>query len=227
MKEEKVFTEEELHEMGMRTADLIQASIDAGDKERAKKLTRRMYREFLAMHDLYRDWLTSLLTFIGRDYGDDVLYQALKESCAAWIKPLTEAYTDKDIRRKAEMLAAGLRGHLQPIEIKEDEEKIIFSMQPCGSGGRLILDGGYGPPRNFLKIKKAQPMTYGRKDFPVYCAHAAFLETLPSEWGCPPPFVEVLPEKLGEEPCQICLYKDPKAIPSEIRKKARKRKSKP
>ncbi len=110
------------------------------------------------------------------------------------------------------------------MKVKEDEEKFTFLMQPCGSGGRLILEGCYGPPRNFLKIKKAQPMTYGRKDFPVYCAHASSTLILPTEWGIAPAFVEILSEKLGEEPCQICLYKDPKDIPSELYQRVGKRK---
>ncbi len=224
MREKKVFTEEELNEMGMQTADVIVASIDAGDRQKAKKLTRRMYQEFLAMHDLYRDWVTALLTFIGVRYGDEVLYQALKESCSPWVKGLTELYANKDIRRKAEMLAGGLRGHLQPLEIKEDDEKFIILMHPCGSGGRLVLNGSYGPPHDFMRVKKAQPMTYGREDFPVYCAHCSFQEILPIEWDGTPLFITVPSAKLGEEPCQIYIYKDPKAIPSELYQRVGKKK---
>ena len=51
----RVFTQEELEEMGKRTIDLLTEAIEAGDKERAKKLAGRMYREFSAMHDLYVD----------------------------------------------------------------------------------------------------------------------------------------------------------------------------
>lgn len=224
MKGNKVFTEEELNEMGRQTVDVIEQSIDAGDRQKAKKLTRRMYREFLAMHDLFRDWVTALLTFIGTHYGDEALYQALEEGCSSWVKPLTELYANKDIRRKVELLAGGLRGHLQPLEIKEDDEKFIFLGRPCGSGGRLVLDGSYGPPRNFMKVKKAQPMTYGREDFPVYCAHCPFQEILPIEWNGAPLFVTVPPAKLGEEPCQMYLYKEPKAIPPELYQRVGKRK---
>jgi hypothetical protein len=224
MKRKMVFTEEELNEMGRQTADVIEQSIDAGDRQKAKKLTRRMYREFLAMHDLLRDWVTALLTFIGTEYGDEVLYQALKESCSSWLKPLTELYANKDIRQKVELLAGGLRGHLQPLEIKEDDEKFVLSMHPCGSGGRLVLDGSYRPPRKFMRVKKAQLMTYGRKDFPVYCAHCPFQEILPIEWNGIPLFITVPPAKLGEEPCQMHLYKDPRVIPSELYQRVGKRK---
>ncbi len=224
MERKRVFTEEELSEMGRQTVDVIEQSIDAGDSQKAKKLTRRMYREFLAMHDLYRDWVTALLTFIGTHYGDEVLYQALKESCSSWLKPLTELYADKDIRRRVELLAAGLRGHLQPLEIKEDDEKFTLLMHPCGSGGRLVIDGSYMPPRNFMRVKKAQTMTYGREDFPVYCAHCPFQEIVPIELTGIPLFITVPPAKPGEEPCQIYLYKDPTAIPPELYQRVGKRK---
>ena len=46
MDKNKVFSQEELEAMGARTLDLLQESIEAGDKEMAKKLAQRMYNEF-------------------------------------------------------------------------------------------------------------------------------------------------------------------------------------
>ena len=60
MAKESVFTPEELEVTGQRTLDLLQDAIDAGDKESAGKLAQRMYSEFSAMHDLYRDWRRAL-----------------------------------------------------------------------------------------------------------------------------------------------------------------------
>ncbi len=225
----KVFTEEELRDMGTQTAELIQAAIDANDKEKAKRLTRRMYREWLSMHDLYRDWTTALMSFIGRRYGDQVLQEALKESCSVWLKPVAELYQQCDQegnhRRKAELLAAGLRGHLMPVKIEEDEEKFIFEMEPCGSGGRLILEGYYESPANLLKIEKPQPMTAGQKDLPVYCAHGPVLSMLGIEWNGAPVFFEEPSDKVGEKACKFYLYKDPRDTPAEFYAKVGKEKS--
>jgi hypothetical protein len=44
MSKKRVFTDEELQEMGTRTLDLVMAAIDAGDKEKAKELAAKMYR---------------------------------------------------------------------------------------------------------------------------------------------------------------------------------------
>ncbi len=208
MEEKRVFTEEELRMMGERTLDLLQAAIEAGDKKTAKKLSKRMYNEFLGMHDLYRDWITGLLTFIGKNYGDEVLYEAMKETVGDLSLRLGKRYANKSTREKIEILAAGLRGHLHPIKIEEDDEKFVIHTQPCcGSGGRLVLEGAYDPPGSFLRIKKPQPMTFNRPNFPVYCAHCYVMGTCPTEPGGKALMITDPPEKIGEEPCRCYVYK--------------------
>ena len=225
----KVYTDEELREMGVPTSQLIEAAIDADDKIKAKKLTRRMHMESLVMHDAYRDWITALLTFIGRRYGDRVLEEALRESCGMMFSSVPQQFERCDqegnLRRKAEILALTLRGHLVPMKVEEDEEKFIFEMQPCGSGGRLVLDRSYEPPVNFLKIERPQPMTWGQKDLPVYCAHCAIISILSIEWTGAPLIFTDPPDNIGEKTCRIYLYKDPKAVPAELYAKVGKEKS--
>ncbi|MDO8673665.1 MAG: hypothetical protein Q7O66_19825, partial [Dehalococcoidia bacterium] len=137
----------------------------------------------------------------------EALDEALTAGVAVWMMPLVDLYKESSPRRRAEMMTAGLRGHLQPMTIEEDEDKVTVMMHPCGSGARLLSDGSYDAPRNFLKVAKAQRMTYGREDFPVYCAHCAFQEIVPIQAGENPPFVLEPAEKLGEEPCRFVLSK--------------------
>ena len=207
MAKENIFSQEELKAMGELTLDLLKTSIENGDKETAKKLSQRMYNEFLGMHDLYRDWVTDLLTYIGKRYGDEVLSDAIKETIGRSTMFLGRRYTNKSTKRKIEMLLAGFRGHLQPLKIEEDEEKLTVTVKPCGSGGRLVMEGGYGPPCNFLRIKKPQPMTFNRPDFPVYCTHCFFQNISPTEPGGKPLFITEPAKKIGEEPCHVYIYK--------------------
>jgi hypothetical protein len=202
----KLFTTEELKEMGKTTLQLLEDTIDTSDEEKIKKLSRRMSREFLSMHDLYRDWITALLSFIGRRYGDQALKEALEESVNAFFAPISKRYVAKSKRQQLEMLVTGLRAHLCPMDIEEDEEKFTITSRPCGSAGRQILDGAYEPPKGFLKVKTPQAMTFGRADFPVYCCHCYF-QNQPQETDSKPPFVVEPAEKLGKEPCRVYLYK--------------------
>ncbi len=212
---ERFFTDDELREMERRTVDRLTDAIEAGDSEKAKKIAKRMYNEFLAMHDLYRNWITSTLSEVGERYGDQALDDIMVEGVRAWWKPIMDSLPSEpeDLPAKVRMFAAGLHGHLQPLEIEEDDEKISIKMCPCGSGGRLVLEGKYEGKDAFLKIKDGQPLTYGKKDYPVYCAHEYAMERVDiEEYGHP--FVVVEPaEKLGHEPCRMVIYKDKDKIP--------------
>jgi hypothetical protein len=228
MSKAKLFTEKELRELGTPTAELIQAAIDADDKAKAKELAWQLHTEAVSLHDAFGHWITSLLTFIGRNYGDEALEKALRESSIVVFRPVAQLYEQCEkqgnLRGKAELFVRGLRCHYVPMKIEEDEEKLILEMYPCGSGGRMIQDRCYEPPINFLKIEKAQPMTFGRKDFPVYCAHAAIFAMLGIEWTGAPLFFEEPSDQLGEKPCKLYFYKDPKATPAEFYAKVGKKK---
>lgn len=205
MKEKNIFSKDELEAMGKRTLDLMLASIENGDLETAKKLGKRMYSEFLAMHDLYRDWVTHLLSLIGRNYGDEVLYEALRETVDGFTQRTSKHYKGKGLREKVELLMVGLRGHLQPLTIEEDEDKFTITTENCGSGGRLIRGGGYDSPSGFLKIKNPQTMTFNRPDFPVYCAHCYFQNISLIEGK---PLYNMEPgEELGIKSCRVYIYK--------------------
>jgi hypothetical protein len=215
MSTDRYFTSEELEEQGKLTRDLVIEAIDNNDPESAKKLTRRMYAEFQSMHDLYLHWITATLTHIGEKYGDKALYDALKQGCQPWIGPFAKGYVGKDIKQQARMLFMGLRGHLQPLKITEDDEKFTVLMTPCGSGGRLVINGDY-ESCGYLKIKKPQLMTFNRPDFPVYCCHELFMVLCAVEENVPPFAVCEPSENIGKEPCRLLLYKRTEDIPEKI-----------
>jgi hypothetical protein len=223
---EQFFTADELRDLGRRTLDRLIEAVETGDPDAAKKIAQRMYNEFLSMHDGYRNWITALLSEIGRRMGDEALEEIMVETVRAWWIPNLEALSKAGGNRAemVKMFAAGLRGHLQPMDVEEDEEKVVLRMKPCGSGGRLLLEGKYRGPDGFLEIASPQRMTYGRPDFPVYCAHEAAMEEIDIDRNGAP-FVVVEPaSKLGEEPCSFIIYKDPSKIPEKYYERLGRRK---
>ena len=64
-----------------------------------------------------------------------------------------------DMRAVIQFMAKGMRGHLQPLKIEEDEEKITITMKPCGSGERIIEKGGY--EAGLARVKAASPHHLG------------------------------------------------------------------
>lgn len=222
--DKRVFTEKELEEMGRLTMDLITEAIDADDKQKAKKLTKRMYGEFSYMHDLLMDMVTALMSYIYENHGEKDFYPAIRKAVEAYLKPQSEALVKAEFRRRVEMFVAGIRGHLQPMVLKEDDEKVCIKATPCGGGELQIKKGGYGPPRNYAVIQKPHVVTYGMTDFPIYCTHNPIQAELLIEWYGAPPFVTYPADKMAAEGCTFCLYKDQNNIPEEVYKKVGKEK---
>lgn len=228
-KDKRLFTDQELKKMGTQTVELLKAAIDAGDKDNARELAQRMYNEAVSTHDLYLTWLTALLSFIGRRYGDQVLEESLRESQMVMQGPFAQEWfrleQEENFRGKVELALSYLRMHLQPVQVQEDDEKFVFEMHPCGSGGRQVLNGQYEPPMNLLKVARPQPMTYGRPDFPVYCCHGAVSSLMAIDAGMVPSLYEDPSDKLGEKPCRFYMYKDTDKMPVELYAKLGRKKS--
>jgi hypothetical protein len=217
MKNTRIFTDQELKEMGARTLDLVLEAIDAGNKEKAKALAERMYKEFNFLHDGYFFWVTGLLSYIYKNYGIDVVEKAEREAHAIEAKVVFKPSKKTDIRSRVKHMVGGMRGHLQPITIKEDDEKITVAMEPCGSGERLIQMGGY--EEGLARVKDPHPITWGQKDFPMYCVHCPVMEMLDIENAGDFIVTHIVSDPIGKEHCQFTFYKDPKDIPEDFYKR--------
>ena len=110
---ERLFNDAELLEMGRRTLDRLNGAIEGGDTESALKLATRMYNEFLAMHDLYRNWIAATLSAVGREFGDEKLEAIMYEGVRAWWKPILETLPSDPtaMRTRIKKFVAGLQGH--------------------------------------------------------------------------------------------------------------------
>ena len=220
VKDEEPFISERLRESATRTEEQIVRAIDGGDLERAKELTGELHRLGMACHDADYDAAARLFSFIGRRFGDELLREAMDEWSVNMVKLLTVSHRQAgDARARMRIFAEQLKGHYRPIEITEDDEKFIAKMRPCGTGGRMVFEGKYGPPPGFLKVCKAQSMTYWREDFPVYCCHGPVMAMLALASGNAPPVLEIAAERIGEEDCEFWLFKDPASIPAEAYRK--------
>ena len=226
MSEGRELSQEEMERMGTPRADRAKSAVEEGDREKALKEIQGMFNEFLSMHDLMRDWIASLYTFIYKNYGEDALYEANHMACSFWLKGFLEKYAEADPRRRALMLAAGFRGHLVPLKVEEDQEKFTLTMLPCGSGGKLVLEGKYEPVGEVARVERAQPQTLSKKNFPIYCTHCAFQEILSIEKYGYPMFITDCPDgdKIGKVNCRVYIYKNPEDIPERFYKRLGKKK---
>lgn len=214
----RVFTDEQLKEMGTLTIDRLKAAVDSRDApETIKALADKMYRQFAHLHDGYMNWVSGLLTFIYEKYGiDDV--EAAEMEAHTLVSKIAFAATDKEFtfRESVEELCNALTGHVfQPFTVMEDDVKVVVKVHPCGSGGRLQLQNAY--ENCFATLKEKHPITWGLGNLPVYCCHCPVTEMLELEKGRSLRWVHPTGEdgqSVGPD-CEYWLYKNVEDIPEE------------
>jgi len=218
---ERWFSDEELREMSRPTMDRAIEAIDRGDGEEAKRQCEAMKHESQFIHDLVVDGMAGLISFVKEKLGDDGVEEAWTWSLERGWKGPVETIAASDRREIAKALAATWRAHscsgVGPVpgafEIEEDDEKLVFRMNPCGSGQRLwrmgrYAEGGWGV------TDSAHDWSYGREEFPLYCTHCAFMnEILPLRWIGYPVYPSDPPDDFDRDPCTWYWYKDPADIP--------------
>jgi hypothetical protein len=219
---ERWFSDEELEALARPTMDRAIEAIDAGDGEAAKRLCEEMKHESQFMHDLLVDGVAGLISFVKDRLGDEGVEEAWTYSLErSWRAPV-ETIARSDRKQIARALAATWRAHSTSgvgprpgaFVIDEDDEKLTFTMNPCGSGQRLWRNGRYGPD-GWGVTDGAHPWSYGREGFPLYCTHCAFMnETLPIRWIGHPVYPSDPPQDFDRDPCTWYWYKDPADIPA-------------
>jgi hypothetical protein len=193
------------------------AAIDAGDTVGAKRLIDAAVDRSRSLQDYSINWVTSLLSFIGRELGEEAVERALRRSGDDFIRARRASARPWDslpAETRARAVASAMVANFGTCEIDEDAEKFILSFQ-CGSGGRLIDEGKYGPD-GYLVLHQRAGRTFMRDELPVYCAHCSVNnEIQPIEWGAAPVTVEHPPTRPGER-CVHHIYKDSDRLPPEV-----------
>lgn len=219
---ERWFTDEELAEMARPTMDRAIEALDAGDVERARELCVAMKHEWRYLHDLMAESMLGLVTYVQERFGEEHVAEAWSSSMERGWKRDTSAITSMDRRKVAEALAATWRAHStsgtgpEPgaFSIEEDDEKLTFTLNPCGSGQRLVRRGLYEGSEGYGVTAEAHDWSFGREGFPLYCTHCTFMnESLPIRWYGAPLYPLDPPTDYGREPCRWYWYKDPADIP--------------
>jgi len=211
----RTFTQEELNALTKSRLTSAKQAIERGDRKEAEEMVQALHDEFMVVHDVFRDWLTDIYSEIGRQFGDEKLHEIMVKTVANYMKPLGELFK-KGFKECVEATAAIWRAHFSEFGLKEDDEKVTFVLKLCGTGGRQIRDGRYGPPLNLLRVKDPQVMTGQSKNCPVYCAHCVSMTEAMMDQKMD--FVYVVEIEDGkDDPAHLFhIYKDPSMVPDRI-----------
>jgi hypothetical protein len=215
----------ELKDLSQSHLDRALEAIDQGHVEEAKKLLEIMKAETKHCHDLMVDYVWTLLTYIGKNYGEEEVYKALEfrhgvqKQVAEHMLGMT---AEDSVRFKAKIH----RGHHSTFTLEEEPDRYVMKLDPCNTGGRMLRLRMDQPPIGLLRMGKAHPWTWSKKGVSYYCAHCAMHEIQGMEKGAPhPTWVFECPEN-PDDPCIQYCYKHTEDVPEEYFSRIGKRKPK-
>jgi hypothetical protein len=205
--------------MTVPTWERARAAMVAGDISLAAELIDRSVAQWRSLQDYSINWITSLLSFIGRELGEDAVEAALRATGEEFVRPRRLDGTDwaaLPAAVRAKTIARAMLANFGACEVSEDDEKITLSFT-CGSGGRMIDEGRYDTAGGrYLTLREAGPRTFGEDELPVYCAHCSVNNEIQSvEWGGVPTSIEYPSPGPGGR-CVHHIYRDPLAVPPEV-----------
>jgi hypothetical protein len=202
--------------MDLETAplDRVRAALDAGDLDAARVAVERWATAVRSLQVFSHEWITSLLSFVGRELGDDGVERSLRAFGDEYVLPRRDpvAWEQLPVAVRAGVIAKAMLTNGGSVQASADDEGITLAFR-CGSGGRLVDEGRYdvdGGP--YLTLQGPSPLTFGRPSLPVYCAHCpVHNELLELERGSVPTSVE----EPTTGPGGVCVHRvpaDPRAL---------------
>jgi hypothetical protein len=204
---EQVFREEQ-----ESIAQQIAGAVRAGDAVRARALLDTRDRQHQVIHDQFIAIKAGFYSYAGTVFGDRRLEEILRHTGERQRQGF-ERWEQMPVEDFVRASAHLLKTHMGNVTVTEDAEKFTIVQDPCGSGGRLMREGAYDGKAGLCKVGAAQPMTFGKSDFPSYCAHCAVWNNIQCiEWFGHPQWSIDHPATPAD-PCRIHIYKDPKRIP--------------
>jgi hypothetical protein len=208
----------DIAEMTVPTWERAKAAIRAGETDEALALVDKAVAQWRSLQDYSINWVTSTLSFIADELGEEAVEQALRRTGEEFVRPRRTTdvqWGDLPARVRAKVVARAMLANFGECEVSEDDEKVTLSFA-CGTGGRLIDEGRYDEQGgSYRTLRERAPRTFNRDALPVYCAHCSVNnEIQPLEWGGAVTSVENPPTKPGER-CVHHIYKDAAAIPPE------------
>ncbi|HDH10842.1 MAG TPA: hypothetical protein ENG83_01335 [Nitrospirae bacterium] len=238
MQENRVFTDEELKELVRFEYDRIMECLKDEHMEKGSQLLKDLENRNTGILVSCIDSIAITLGFIQEKLGigatEEVLRKCsssddIQKECGGdnWYyqehgpDEYMKSWEEEPRRSMFKNLVVEFAGSMRSfmgrgfVSAEEDDEKIIFTLDPCSAGGRMKRQGKYRPPYNWPVSGEPHPLSFGLPDFPVYCQYCAvFHSILPIErsgaiWPV------MLPPEKDEDPCTLLFYKDPKDIPEE------------
>lgn len=199
---------------------------DGNDYDAFDKFLEHEYIMFRHSHDKRIEWETIIMGYVYNHAGPEALWSTMASVTPQYWQHMIDVTLNGTFKDAVMEQIGGLETHGEPLEIMEDDEKVVVWMRPCGSGQFLMETRHvYEAPQKCVRCK-ACPQTWNIDNFPVYCVHAPQQEILsikqigwPVMVNCPLPAERDVPGyQFAKQSCGFAVYKDPNDIPEYVYK---------
>ena len=212
---DRMFTDEELEKLSESNLERTKRAIRSGNVEEAIKELDAMYDSLAFLHDCQTCWISSLMTHIYNKYGAEALKEAELEAHSLEGRIQMPPPESTDLKTVVEHTIRMMSGHVhQPVSVEEDDEKVVITAHPCGSGNRVAAKGWY--EQGIARVAEPCDITWGYKDFPIYCVHCPVQEMLEIDRTGYLKFAHETEtaDGPGEHFCKYLIYKNRDDIPA-------------
>ena len=105
------------------------------------------------------------------------------------------------------------RGHHSTMELSEEEDRFVLTLDPCNSGGTIRRTYMGDSAQDLEKTKKGMPESWGRTGISYYCAHCGIHSRNSVLKGAPhPTWIYTCPTD-PNAPCVQYCYKNTEDVP--------------
>lgn len=175
---EPLFSGDEIEALGIPRCTRALKRLDQGRTD-ILDLTAGQHREWRPLHDLFCLFVTAVFSWADREQGAAYLSELVYETYVTLFEMPYVTHGLMDDRSLVRTLARNWHYHQAGFHVTEEEDRFVFHLDPCGSGGRLNRgelggEGRYPYGKGMLHaIERPDPHTFMRAPFPSYCIHCA------------------------------------------------------
>ncbi|MBI5618223.1 MAG: hypothetical protein HY943_18215 [Gammaproteobacteria bacterium] len=174
----ELYTAEEKAELPLTRCAKAEQKLAAGDTDIAHLLDGQRF-EWMPWHDVFvcllEYFYATALDIGGPDYLSEMLRDTYEGAFTIGF-PHYAAMSDEALVTE---IARTWNYHCATIKVHEEDDRFVVTLDPCGSGGRLLRGEmwrdmfHYGKTPLARFIEDPHPINFTRENAPAYCTHCA------------------------------------------------------
>ena len=151
--------------------------LKTGSMNGISKLIKNNKKDWRITHDFFLLWITLFESCVYRQYGIQYLEYLVEYTYLPVFNTAYKIFSSLDDMNSLHLLSETWHYHQSEFTVYEEEDRFVFKMAPCGSGGRLnlkkICKGNIRYGETLELIETPSKCTFYQAGFPIYCTHCA------------------------------------------------------